>query len=65
LVVSVFDKFARKYFEEAVKDLARARRALSFGDYPSSVFYSQQAAEKCAKALLETKRKVVATTALS
>jgi HEPN domain-containing protein len=26
-----------------VKDLARARRALSFGDYPSSVFYSQQA----------------------
>ena len=40
-MVSVFDKFARKYFEEAVKDLARARRALSFGDYPSSVFYSQ------------------------
>jgi HEPN domain-containing protein len=26
-----------------VKDLARARRALSFGDYPSFVFYSQQA----------------------
>jgi HEPN domain-containing protein len=43
LVVSVFGKFARKYFEEAVKDLARARRALSFEDYPSSVFYSQQA----------------------
>jgi HEPN domain-containing protein len=43
LVVSVFGKFARRCFEEAVKDLARARRALSFEDYPSSVFYSQQA----------------------
>jgi HEPN domain-containing protein len=42
-----------------VKDLARARRALSFGDYSSFVFYSQQAAEKCTKALLENKRRVV------
>ena len=58
-MVSVFEKFARKYFEEAVKDLERARRALSFEDYPSSVFYSQQAVEKCVKAMLEVKRRVV------
>jgi HEPN domain-containing protein len=55
----VFEKFAKKYFEEALKDLDRCRRALMFEDYPQVVFYAQQCVEKCVKALLEVKRRVV------
>ena len=57
--MSVFMKFARKYFEEALKDLERAERALKFNDYPQAVFYAQQSVEKCAKSMLEVKRRVV------
>jgi len=57
--VSLFDEFARKYLEEAIKDLARAERALSLGDYPQAVFYAQQCAEKSVKAMLEAKRRIV------
>jgi HEPN domain-containing protein len=57
--MSVFEKFAKKYFEEALKDLERCRRALTFNDYPQAVFYAQQCVEKCTKALLEVKRRVV------
>jgi HEPN domain-containing protein len=57
--MSLFEKFARKYFEEAALDLARARRAFEAGDYPQAVFYAQQCVEKGAKAMLEAKRRVV------
>ncbi|MEM4369431.1 MAG: HEPN domain-containing protein [Desulfurococcaceae archaeon] len=45
--MSIFEKFARKYFEEALRDLERARRALQFNDYPQAVFYAQQCVVKC------------------
>jgi len=57
--LSVFVKFARKYFEEALRDLERARRALSFEDYPQAVFYAQQSVERRVKALLEARRRAV------
>ena len=57
--MSLFIKFARKYFEESVKDLERAIRAFNLSDYPQSVFYAQQSVEKGVKAMLEVKRKVV------
>jgi len=57
--VSLFMRFARKYFEEAVKDLERAKRALSFNDYPQAVFYAQQCVEKAVKAMLEVRKRVV------
>jgi len=57
--MTLFEKFAKKYFEEATLDLARARRALDAGDYPQAVFYAQQCAEKGAKAMLEARRRVV------
>jgi len=57
--MSVFIKFARKYYEEALKDLERSRRAMSLEDYPQAVFYAQQCVEKGVKALLEVKRRVV------
>jgi len=57
--LSTFVKFAKKYFEEALRDLERARRALGFEDYPQAVFYAQQSVEKGVKALLEARRRVV------
>jgi len=57
--MSIFVKFARKYFEEASKDLERAKRAMNLGDYPQTVFYAQQHVEKSVKALLEARRRVV------
>lgn len=57
--MSIFEKFAKKYFEEALKDLNRAEKALQFDDHPQAVFYAQQCVEKCVKALLEVKRRVV------
>lgn len=57
--MSLFMRFARKYFEEAVKDLERAKRALSFNDYPQAVFYAQQCVEKAVKAMLEVRKRVV------
>lgn len=57
--MSVFEKFARKYFEEAAKDLRRAEKAFELGDYPQAVFYAQQCVEKAVKAMLEVKRKVI------
>ena len=57
--VSVFDKFAMKYFYEALKDLERARRAMDANDYPQAIFYAQQCVEKCVKSMLEIKRRVV------
>lgn len=55
----IFEKFARKYFEESLKDLERARRAFKYKDYPQAVFYAQQSVEKGVKAMLEIKRRVV------
>jgi len=57
--VSVFEKFAKKYFEESLRDLERARRALDQKDYPQAVFYAQQSVEKGVKSMLEVKRRVV------
>lgn len=57
--MSIFVKFAKKYFEEASKDLERAKRATNLGDYPQAVFYAQQCVEKSVKALLEARRRVV------
>jgi len=57
--VNIFEKFARKYFEEAAKDLERAERALKFNDYPQTIFYAQQCVEKAVKAMLELRRRVV------
>lgn len=57
--MSLFEKFARKYFEEAVKDLERAERAFKFGDHPQAVFYAQQSVEKAVKSMLESKKRVV------
>jgi len=57
--MSIFVKFAKKYFEEASKDLERAKRAMNLGDYPREVFYAQQCVEKSVKALLEARRRVV------
>ena len=54
-----YERFARKYFEEAVKDLSRARRSLEEGDFPDSVFHSQQCAEKAVKAMIEARRRYV------
>jgi HEPN domain-containing protein len=56
--MSLFEKFARKYFEEA-PDLARAGGAFETGDYLQAVFYAQQCAEKGAKAMLEARRMVL------
>jgi len=49
--VSIYDKFAEKYYQEAKRELERALRALRFLDYPQAVFYAQQCVEKCVKAL--------------
>lgn len=57
--MGVFEKFARKYFEESLKDLERAKRAFRSEDYPQAVFYAQQSVEKGVKAMLEVKRRVV------
>ncbi len=57
--VSIFEKFARKYFEESLKDLERAKRALRVEDYPQAVFYAQQSLEKGVKAMLELRRRIV------
>jgi len=57
--MSLFVKFARKYFEESEKDLERAIRALNLDDYPQAIFYAQQSVEKGVKAMLEVRRKVV------
>jgi len=57
--VSVFEKFAKKYFEESLKDLERAKRAIEAGDYPQAVFYAQQSLEKGVKAMLEVRKRVV------
>ena len=55
----MFEKFAKKFFEEAIRDLERARRALRFEDYPQSAFYAQQCVEKCVKAMLEARKRAV------
>ncbi|OYT50108.1 MAG: hypothetical protein B6U73_04630 [Desulfurococcales archaeon ex4484_204] len=57
--MSIYKEFARKYFKECLKDLDRALRAIQFRDYPQAAFYSQQCVEKCAKAMLEVRRRVV------
>jgi HEPN domain-containing protein len=57
--LKIFREFARRYFEEAVKDLARAERAVEFSDWPQAVFYAQQCVEKAVKAMLELKMRVV------
>ena len=49
----------RSILRKLLKDLERCRRAQAFNDYPQTVFYAQQCVEKCAKALLEIKRRVV------
>ena len=54
-----YEKFAKKYFEQAEKDLKRAEKSLKERDYPDSVFHSQQCVEKSVKAIIEAKRKYV------
>ncbi|MDK2371798.1 MAG: HEPN domain-containing protein [Candidatus Korarchaeota archaeon] len=54
-----YEKFARKYFEEAEKDLKRALRSIEFEDYSESVFHLQQCVEKAVKAMIEAKKKYV------
>ncbi len=54
--LGIFEEFARKYYLEACKDLDRAMKAFREGDYPESVFHSQQCVEKAVKALIEAKR---------
>lgn len=44
--MGVFEKFAKKYFNEAVKDLERAKRAIELNDYSQAAFYAQQCVEK-------------------
>lgn len=44
--MSVFKKFAREYFDEAVKDLRRAERAFELSDYPQSIFILNNALRK-------------------
>ncbi|MEM0481267.1 MAG: hypothetical protein QXM16_00020 [Nitrososphaerota archaeon] len=36
--MGTFERFARKYFEESLKDLERAKRAFKVEDYPQAVF---------------------------
>ena len=57
--MSIFIKFAIKYFKEAKKDFERSKIAYERHDYPQCVFYAQQCVEKCVKAMLELKRKIV------
>ncbi len=54
-----YERFAKKYFEEAEKDLRRAFKSLKEGDFPESVFHSQQCVEKAVKAMIEARRKYV------
>lgn len=39
--MSIFIKFAIKYFEEAKKDFERSKIAYERHDYPQYVFYAQ------------------------
>ena len=59
ITLSFFESFAVKYFEQAQKDLHRAKRSLDEGDYPDSIFHSQQCAEKAVKAMIEAKRRYI------
>ncbi|MET1159355.1 MAG: HEPN domain-containing protein [Thermoprotei archaeon] len=54
-----YEEFARKYLEEAYKDLLRARRSFEENDYPDAVFHAQQCVEKSVKAMIEAKREYV------
>ncbi|MEM2484621.1 MAG: HEPN domain-containing protein [Nitrososphaerota archaeon] len=57
--MGTFERFAKKYFEESLKDLERAKRAFKVEDYPQAVFYAQQSVEKGVKAMLEFRKHVV------
>lgn len=57
--MSIFQKFARKYFDEFLRDLERAKRAFIVEDYPQAVFYAQQSLDKGVKAMLEVRRRIV------
>ncbi|MEM1655671.1 MAG: HEPN domain-containing protein [Nitrososphaerota archaeon] len=57
--MSIFQKFAKKYFDESLRDLERAKRAFMIEDYPQAVFYAQQSLEKGVKAMLEVRRRIV------
>ncbi len=57
--MTFYEEFARKYYLEARKDLRRALKALTEGDYPEAVFHSQQCVEKAVKAMIESKREYV------
>ncbi len=54
-----FEKFAKKYFEEAQRDIERAKRALDHKDFPEAVFHAQQCVEKAVMSMIEVKRKYV------
>ncbi|MEM1976470.1 MAG: HEPN domain-containing protein [Nitrososphaerota archaeon] len=58
--MSIFQKFAKKYFDESLRDLERAKRAFMIEDYPQAVFYAQQSLEKGVKAMLEVVRDYLA-----
>ncbi len=57
--LTFYEEFARRYLQEARKDLRRAQRALGEGDYPEAVFHAQQCVEKAVKAMIESKREYV------
>ncbi len=54
-----YEEFAYKFFKEAEKDIERAIKSYNDGDYPDSVFHSQQCVEKAVKAMIESKREYV------
>ncbi|OYT38459.1 MAG: hypothetical protein B6U89_05930 [Desulfurococcales archaeon ex4484_58] len=54
-----YEEFARKYFEQALRDLERAKRSYREKDYPETVFHAQQCVEKAVKAMIEAKREYV------
>lgn len=50
-----FREYAKAFYNVAIKDNNRAKRALELKDYPECFFYSQQSVEKSVKAMLELK----------
>ncbi len=54
-----YEEFARRFYEEARRDLERARRSFAERDYPDAIFHAQQCVEKAVKAMIEAEREYV------
>ncbi len=54
-----YEEFARRYLEEALKDIKRASKGYEEKDFPECVFHAQQAVEKAVKAMIEARREYV------